>query len=255
MIDIHCHILPGLDDGPDELEETLEMCRLSLADGITEIVATPHLYQGMFDTDRESILRTYEKVCEALDASGIPLKLHIGADLHLTPELVKKIEEREALTLNHGRYFLLELPHRLLPPNLNELISDLVSIGLVQIITHPERNEAVLRKEEAFLELLRSGALCQVTAMSVTGEFGKECEHFACSLIEAGAAHFIASDAHSTGWRGPGLSGALQVAGQIVGEEAAGRLVREHPQAVLSGGDIDHVEVTRLPKRKKFWFF
>jgi protein-tyrosine phosphatase len=255
MIDIHCHILPGMDDGPDHIEETLDMFRLSQEDGIQGIVATPHLYSGLFTTTREGILRCYEEVLEALETEKINVKLYIGADLHLVPELTRKIIENHALTLNHGKYFLLELPSRVLPPNLNKLIEDLILHGFIPIITHPERNLVILRNEQILIDMIHLGALCQVTAMSVTGEFGKECEYLSRRLLEAHAVHFIASDAHSTGWRGPGLSRAAKVAEDLIGEESARRLVQGHQEVLLAGGVIEPAPVRKLSKRKRFWFF
>jgi protein-tyrosine phosphatase len=131
----------------------------------------------------------------------------------------------------------------------------MISSSFVPIITHPERNQAILKREDILLDLLDQGALCQVTAMSLTGEFGKDCEWFACRMIEAGGVHFIASDAHSTGWRRPGFSPAVRVAEQIIGEIGARRLVKDYPEAVLSGGIIDPAPVKRLPKPRRFWFF
>lgn len=255
MIDIHCHILPGLDDGPDSMEETLEMCRLSVERGMTGIIATPHMFNGMFPTDRKSILESYALVRDVLASEGVPLKLYAGADLHLVPGLGEKIQNNSALTLNDGRYFLLEFPSRLLPPNLNQVVEELIFLGYIPIITHPERNEAILKREEILFDLIHLGALCQITAMSLTGEFGKRCERFARTIIEAGAVHFIASDAHSTGWRSPGLDSAVRVAEQLIGRESARRLVRDHPEAVLSNSPIETIPVKRPVRRKRFWLF
>lgn len=255
MIDIHCHILPAIDDGPHDMTETLEMCRLSLEDGVTGVFATPHLFHGMFHTDSDSIAAAHHQVTSTLTAEGIPLKLYLGSDLHLTPHIGDSLKSGEALTLNGGRYFLLEPSFRLLPPNLTETVFALISEGFVPIITHPERNEQFLRKEERLLELLGLGALCQITAMSVTGELGEACRRFSQSLLEAGAVHFIASDAHSAGWRRPGISAAREVAEGLMGAEEARKLVLDHPQAVIDDLPIETVEVTRLPRRRKFWFF
>ncbi len=255
MIDLHCHILPGIDDGPHDLQETLEMCRLSVAAGMTAVVATPHLYHSMFATTREQILETHGVVREALVSAGIPLELFLGADLHLHPELAGNLTRGEALTLNGGQYFLLELPSRLLPPNLEEIVEGLMDTGTIPILTHPERNEVIVRHEKILLDLLAQGCLCQVTAMSVTGDFGKRCEGFSRGLIEAGAVHFIASDAHSTGWRHPGVQEALRVAETLIGPARAGRLVRENPQAVLSNSPVAREAVTVLPKNRRFWWF
>ncbi len=255
MIDLHCHILPGIDDGPHDLEETLEMCRISVAEGMTAVVATPHLYHSMFATTREQILATHGVVREAVASEGIPLELYLGADLHLHPDLGGHLTRGEALTLNGGPYFLLELPSRLLPPNLEAVVDGLLDTGYTPILTHPERNEVIVRREKILLDLLGQGCLCQVTAMSVTGEFGKRCEGFTRSLIEAGGVHFIASDAHSTGWRHPGVQEALRVAETLIGAERAGRLVRENPQAVLSGKPVARERVSALPKSRRFWWF
>jgi len=255
MIDIHCHILPGLDDGPENLQETLDMCRMAVDQGITTVFATPHMFNGLFSTSRESILNAYVKTREALESEGIPLNLYVGADLHLIPDMVEMIQTNQALTLNNSRYFLMELPSMVLPPKLNEVVQRMIGSSLVPVITHPERNQVILKREEILLDLLDQGALCQVTAMSLTGEFGKDCERFACRMIEADAVHFIASDAHSTGWRRPDLSPAVRAAGQIIGETGAMRLVKDYPEAVLRCQSIDPVPAKRLPKPKRFWFF
>ena len=157
--------------------------------------------------------------------------------------------------MNGGRYFLLEPSFRLLPPNLGEAVYALISEGFVPIITHPERNDQFLRREERLLELLGLGALCQITAMSVTGEFGQACQQFSRKLMEAGAVHFIASDAHSAGWRRPGMAAALEVAEGLMGAENARKLVLDHPRAVVNDLPIETAEVTHLPRRRKFWFF
>lgn len=255
MIDIHCHILPGLDDGPENFQGTLEMCRMVVDCGITSVFATPHLYNSLFSTDRASILDVYAQTREALESEGVTLDLYLGADLHLVPDLGEKILKNQALTLNNSRYFLLELPSTILPPNLNQVVQKMISSSFVPIITHPERNPVILKREEILFDLLEQGALCQITAMSLTGEFGQDCERFACRMIEAGAVHFIASDAHSTGWRKPDLSPAVSVAEQIIGAEDARRLVKDYPEAILSGRGIDPIPVKRLPKPKRFWFF
>jgi protein-tyrosine phosphatase len=255
MIDIHCHILPGLDDGAGDLAETLEMCRIALEAGITGIFATPHLFNGMFNTDRDSIETVYNEVAKALDDAGIPLNLYLGSDVHLVPDIVDRLKRQEGLTLNQGRYFLLEPPARVLPPKLSDTVFDLCSGGFVPIITHPERNEGFLQNEGRLLELLSQGALCQITAMSVTGEFGKACERFCRSLIEARAVHFIASDAHSGGWRRPGMAAAVEAAEGLIGQDEARKLVLDNPRAVLENRPIEPVEVTGLPRRKRFWLF
>ena len=255
MIDLHCHLLPGLDDGPGDPAKSLEMCRMALEEGVSGIAATPHLYHDLFPTDRDSILAALQGMRGALEEAGVCLALYAGADVRLVPDLAERLDRGECLTLNHGRYFLLELPHRVLPPNLGDAVSSLVAAGRVPVITHPERNAAILRREEILLDLLGRGALCQVTAGSLTGEFGRESERLARRLVEAGAVHFLASDAHSTSWRPPGLARGLDAARRLLGDEAARRLVDENPRAVLADLPLEVAPVRTLPRPRRFWFF
>ena len=252
MIDIHCHILPGMDDGPVNLETSLEMARLAAADGIREIVASPHALNGFYHNSREKILQKTEEFHLALEAQGIPIRVHPGADIHFAFDLEEMLERGELLAVNDRNYLLLELPSQFLPPNLKEALFNLRVKGYVPILTHPERNLRFQDDPEALGDLLSLGAVVQVTAMSLTGGFGDRAYKSARYWLEQGWVHFLATDAHSLRGRPPVLSAAVKEAVQIVGHEAALKMVTSWPLQVLLGLPLPEVVISRpapTPKR------
>lgn len=228
MIDIHCHILPAIDDGPTDLDAAVAMARLAVADGITTIVATPHLNNQIYDQreigDRLAVL------AEAVQREGLTLQLFAGADVSamLPPPALRPF------TLSRSRYLLVEFPHAYLPGNAREILYDFVAHGFWPIITHPERNGSVVRNPELLLDLLGDTIFVQLTAGSLTGDFGPAAEACAHHLLRRGAVHFLATDAHSSIRRPPLLSAGLAVAAEIIGREEAMRLVTHNPAAVLA---------------------
>ncbi|MEJ2700295.1 MAG: hypothetical protein P8Z70_11635 [Desulfuromonadales bacterium] len=232
MIDIHCHILPGLDDGPRKLDDSLEMARIAVADGIVRTVATPHingfLHSPVFLRERVSLFN------ETLKKEGIPLEVLPGADARalLDPEILRDY------TLNGTDYVLFEFPHSHIPQNAIELIFKAILAGLKPIITHPERNPTVILRPQVLFDLVEAGALVQCTAESLTGFFGPEVMDCCFFLLERRAVHFLASDAHSPRYRRPVLSRSVLAAEKIIGRAAARRLVENNPSAVVSGEAI-----------------
>ena len=263
MIDLHCHILPGVDDGPETMEESLAMCRLSFGDGVRIVLATPHTLNGVYQNDRSAILAKVRelnkeiaecRIPEPFSSSTVqfkksmtqlpnnPMTLNIlpGADVHFSPELPQQIEEGKALTIGDGRrYLLLEFPVQGIPRGTEEILFQLMVRGITPIISHPERNLEIAHKPQRYLEMMRMGCLGQVTAMSLTGEFGEEVKRVADKLLKGRLVHIIASDAHSPNSRPPLLSPAVQAAARIVGEAEARKMVTLYPQTVLEGQRID----------------
>ena len=236
MIDIHCHILPAIDDGPVDLRETLAMLSLAAGDGITHIVATPHYRHGESPTARdieEKIIQVRKEIVK----SCIAIELLLGADIRLTYELMKGIQENEVPTINNSRYFLLELPD-LIPPHLDDFLFETKLKGYVPVITHPERNYTLLSAKEKIEAIRDAGALFQLTAMSVTGKLGRQIKRFTEHLLKKGYVDFIATDAHSTKQRPPLLSKAYRETIGILNKAEADRIFFENPRTVIENKEI-----------------
>jgi protein-tyrosine phosphatase len=251
MIDLHSHILYDLDDGAEVLEESIEMCRISYHDGIRTIVATPHILEGIYENDRSTILTRLQELNEALkkfevknldpmtqlpNDSITELEILPGADVHFSSDLLERLERKEIVTVNdQGRYLMIEFAFQGIPYLAEETLFQLISNGIIPIISHPERNLEIARKPQRYYQMIRMGCLGQVTALSLTGGFGSNVKRSAEKLLTKKLLHFIASDAHSTDGRPPILSAGVKAAEKIVGKEEARKMVTEYPEAVIGG--------------------
>lgn len=233
MIDLHCHLLPAIDDGAREEAASLAMARIAVSDGIRTTACTPHIYPGLFENDSASIAARVATMQRRLREEGITLELVAGADAHLTPELLGRIKAGTAPTLAGGRYFLLEPSHTVAPPRFAESVFEFIVAGYVPVITHPERLAWIRAHYAVFTALVHGGAWMQVTAGSLCGRFGKEAQHFGQKMLDDGLVHILATDAHDARRRAPLLAEGRRAAERWVGAEEAGRLVLERPQAVL----------------------
>ncbi len=238
MIDLHCHILPGLDDGPQTMEESIRMCRIAYQDGIRTIVATPHTLNGVYQNGRSTILTRVEELCSELRTqnSELPLKILPGSDVHLCETTLQQVDQGEAITIGDGgKYIMIEFPSQAIPYQAERVLFQLLGRGLIPIISHPERNLEIWKRPGRYYEIIKMGCLGQVTAMSLTGEFGPKVRQWAEKLLKSWLVHFIASDAHSGNGRPPILSAAVKAAAKIVGKKEAKKLVTEYPKAILEG--------------------
>jgi protein-tyrosine phosphatase len=258
MVDIHCHVLPETDDGAISLEESVAMCRAAAADGIKTIVATPHMFNGVYAApDKETINQKITMVMQACDAcvSIVP-----GGEVRYSHEIFQEIEDPGGrIRLNGGSYMLLEFPFRSMPPNVEVSIFHILKAGVTPVIAHPERNRTLQEKPVMLGELIERGAFAQLDAASLTGSFGREAQRAAKQIIEAGMAHFIATDAHHQDRRRPYLSRAAAIAADWGGEEYARAMVESNPEALVNGREIpfqpDPDVDSLLGRRKlKSWF-
>jgi len=240
MIDIHCHILPGLDDGPKSMETSVAMARMSYEDGTRTLVATPHIREGFFTATPDVIQESVESLRVSLMEAGVEMEVLSGADVRIYPEMLFEPSGLIPFTLGqNGRYFLLEFADELLPPGVKRLVEILCEAGLTPIITHPERNFVLTREPQQLYELVLAGALVQVTASALAGRQGPLQERYIRLLMEHRMVHFLGTDAHSLDNRPPILSEGLAAAKEILGAIEADRLVRDNPQAVLSGNPVE----------------
>jgi len=258
MIDLHCHVLPGIDDGARSLEEAVAMCRAAAADGCTAMVATPHQRRGIWwNRDRAQLAELRRTVAAGLAATGeTRLEILAGAEIHVDPETLEEIEALAddlgpasgtgIVPLAGSRYLLLEFGAGESPDAAADLVHELAVAGWRPILAHPEHIPWMAEDLAAVERLVVLGALCQVTAMSITGDFGRRAQGDALRLIEAGLAHFVASDSHDLRRRPPGLSRARRAIAARWDEELALRLCEENPRAVIQDRLLPGAESSRL---------
>jgi protein-tyrosine phosphatase len=237
MIDIHCHILPGLDDGASSIELSLDMARMAVADGIGTIVCTPHVTPGLYDNDGATIAEAVAALRRRLAKEGIALRLETGADVHMAPDLARKLG-RAVPTLAGSRYFLFEPPHHVAPPRLDAVVRGLLAAGFVPILTHPERLTWLDGHYGLVHALSAAGMPIQVTAGSVTGAFGRQPRYWAERLLDDGLVDILASDAHNTGGRPPLLSKARDAVALRLSEAEAEAMTFLRPAAILANESL-----------------
>ncbi len=235
MVDIHCHILPGIDDGSKSWDMTAEMCRVAAADGITHIVATPHA-NDMYTYDRE---RYTAMLGDLSDAANGRLTFSLGCDFHFSYDNIRDaLEHPQRYAIGDTQYLLIEFSDYGLPPSIRQDIFALRTVGLIPIITHPERNQVLLKKPEMVLDLVQQGCLVQVTANAVTGDWGRQSEKMVQWLLKRGAVHFIASDAHDPVRRKPVMSEARDAVAEFSSAEIADSLVTHNPEALIENKSV-----------------
>ena len=234
MIDLHSHLLPGLDDGATDLAMSLEMARMAVDDGIRVMACTPHIYPGLYENDATGIRAAIAALQGALDEAGIALKLVEGADVHLAPGLLDDIRGGRIPTLAGSRYLLLEPPHHVAPPRFDEVLFSLLAAGIVPVITHPERLSWVEQHYDVFTAAASRGAFLQITAGALTGRFGTRVRYWADRFVGEGHAHLVSTDAHHPRRRPPLLAEAREAAARLVGAQEATHLVQTRPAGIVA---------------------
>lgn len=242
MIDLHNHLLPGIDDGAKKLEETLEFLRVAGRDGVKAVTATPHMKPGVYDNTRAAILERIAMVREAArgDAAAEAVALLPGAEVYFTADTVERARAGTLMTVGDGgKYLLLELPYQQVPMRVEETIFQLRLLGITPIMAHPERVAYYLEDYRRVAASVRLGALTQVTGNSITGKFGPKARDFAVRMLEENLVHIVASDSHDVRYRPPTLSDARAAIAKLAGEATARLLVEDNPRAILDGRAIE----------------
>ncbi len=256
MIDIHSHILYGLDDGARTAEDSFAMAEDAIADGITHVVGTPHASnEHTFDFARVQAVRA-----ELQEQLGGRLILATGCDFHLNPENILSVRTNPApFCINQKDYLLVEFNEFSIPPSMDQTLHELHLQGLRPIVTHPERNGILRTQPDRLRDWVHQGCFAQVTAGSLTGVFGPAAKERAWAWIEQGLVHFVSSDAHNTARRPLKLRFAYDAIAELHGKEKAQALLVENPLAAFEGRPLPYVpEVIHQPKsakRKRFFFF
>lgn len=238
MIDLHTHILPGVDDGVRTEDEAVDFARIAVADGIRTLVATPHCREGFYVNEREAVLAAVARLRGRLAAESVPLEVLPGAEVHLTTELPARVRDGRAPTLgDNGRTLLLELSMSQYPVDVENVVFQLRLAGVQVVFAHPERIRWFEDDVRRYEEMVRLGAFGQITTGSLLGFFGESTQEFSEELVRKRLVHVIASDAHNTRGRRPEMSAAVGAAARFVGESYAARMADEFPRALLEGRD------------------
>ena len=234
MIDLHCHMLPGLDDGAPNLATSLAMARMFAADGISHVACTPHILPGLYHNTGDQIRRAVNTLDAELRSQGIELAIFPGADAHITPTFLEGLRCGNIPTLGASRYVLVEPPHHTAPQRIEQFFFDILVAGYVPIVTHPERLRWINQHYATMQRLAAQGVWMQVTAGSVTGAFGKNAQYWAERMLDEGLVHILASDAHDVHHRIPNLSYGRDAVARRLGEVEAQHLVITRPWGILS---------------------
>lgn len=226
-------MLAGVDDGAPDLAVSIEMAKAFVADGVTVVACTPHILPGLYFNSGPQIRKATAQLQVSLRGKGIPLQLVTGADNHVVPDFLAKLRDGHLLSLADSRYVLVEPPHHIVPPRLEDLFFNLLVGGYVPILTHPERLTWIESHYRVIQRLVRAGVWMQLTAGSLAGAFGRNARYWAERLLEEGYVHIVATDAHDVDRRPPDLNQGCELAAKRVGDVEAQHLVLTRPEGVL----------------------
>lgn len=252
MIDLHSHILPGIDDGAVDLEASLAMARAWVADGVAVVACTPHILPGVYHNTGPEIRSAVTKLQEELDARDIALRLVPGADNHVIPDFVAALRRGHLLPLADSRYVLVEPPHVTAPPRLGDLLFGVTAAGFTPVVTHPERLTWIETHYDFIAGLADRGVWMQITAGALTGSFGRRAKYWGERMLCEGRAHILATDAHDMKSRPPILSQGYACAARLVGEEEAVNLVYTRPLAILENKSPAATPTPQLVQGERF---
>ncbi|MFC4409995.1 tyrosine-protein phosphatase [Chungangia koreensis] len=254
MIDVHSHITFGLDDGAKNLNESIEMAKLAVKEGIKTIIATPHHGHPLYSTGKEDVVQTVEILREQLQLRKIPLDILIGQEIRLFEEIDHALLSKNVLSLNDTEYVLVELPSSHIPKYVERLFYDLLVQGNIPIIAHPERNAEIVENPDKLYRLVKNGALSQVTTAAVAGKLGKKIQKLSLQLIEYDLSHLIASDAHNTTNRSFFWQEALKVIEKKLGSDKLA-LLETNSVDLISNSPLTKNQPTRIPDRRFMGIF
>lgn len=197
MVDIHNHILVDVDDGPKSINEAIELLKQAQSENVTDIVATPHHLHKRYSNDIEKVKIKLNELKNNPEIKKLGLHLYVGQEIRITDQIIEGIKNKEIEGINESRYLLIEFPSNEIPYYTTQLFYELQTMGYIPIIAHPERNKTIVQNLDLLFELINGGALSQITASSLLGDFGNNVRKLSLKMIDSNLIHFIASDAHS----------------------------------------------------------
>lgn len=258
LVDLHCHILPGVDDGSKDLQMSLDLAKVAVDQGITHSLLTPHHMDGQYTNHKQAVISETADFQKALDAKKIPLTVFPSQEVHLTGELMKAIAADDVLFMDEtNKYLLLELPHDGIPEYAEDMIFDLITRGMIPVIAHPERNQGIQITPERLYEFVKMGCLTQLTASSYVGVFGKKVQELTEKIIKANLGFTFASDAHNFKGRRFLMKEAFEKLEAEEGKNKA-ELFNTNAKNIMNGdsvAEMDYQEISSSSKKKRFWLF
>lgn len=237
MYDLHSHILPGIDDGAKDVNVSLEMARAYADQGIQCVACTPHILPGLYHNSGPQIRQAVVDLQVEIDNAGIALRLTTGADNHVIQGFVQGLEQGHLLSIADSRYVLVEPPHHVAPPQIENLFFNVQTAGYVPILTHPERLTWIENKYEIMQRLAARGVWMQITSGSLNGSFGRRPRYWAQRMLAEGLVHILATDAHNMTHRPPDLMSGFLLAEKLLGRDEAQNLVVTRPHGVLTNSE------------------
>lgn len=252
MIDLHCHILPGVDDGVSTLEDAVELARVAEGEGVEKIVATPHLFRDNQNWEDFAPLEEKRRLlAEEIRRNDISVEILPGAEVHIFHGLVQAVKKnRDSLVINRSSYMFVEFPSSHIYAGAKNLFFELMTGGITPIITHPERNAVFVQSPALLYELIQMGALAQANSGSFLGLYGDRTQQAVFDLLELNLIHFIASDGHSPRSLSSRLKEAVERAEKVVGHDEALALVTANPRAVVDNLSLPYLQTPIDPKSR-----
>ena len=248
MVDLHCHLLPGIDDGSKNMEISLRLASEAVENGVTHALLTPHHMNGRYVIHKQDVIKLTNEFREQLKAHQIPLTVFPGQEVRINGQLIDTLDHDDILFADEdNRYLMLEFPDDDVPHYTNQMIFELQQRGIIPVIVHPERNTKIMAKPDLLYELLEKGCLSQITASSYVGTFGKKVESFSRRLIENGQGYIFASDAHNL----PGRKYEIRQAFEKMKHEFDQKMVDRYQQNAKSIINGENVPLNNLQVLKK----
>lgn len=259
LIDLHCHILPGVDDGSKDLQMSLDLAKVAVDQGITTSLLTPHHMDGEYTNHKQDVIKKTNEFQNALNRANIPLRVFASQEVHLTGELMNAIAKDDVLFMDEAnRYILLEMPHDGIPEYTADMIFDLTTRGITPVIAHPERNQGIQENPDKLYDFVKMGCLTQLTSSSYLGVFGKRVQALTEKIIKANLGFIFSSDAHNFRGRRYLMKEAFEKLEKEEGLRKA-QLFNTNAKNIINGDnviDMDFMKVSELPKKTNFfWFF
>lgn len=255
MVDLHCHLLPGIDDGSKSMEISLRLAREAVENGVTHALLTPHHMNGRYVNHKQDVIKRTVEFRQQLQEHNIPLTVFPGQEVRINGQLIDALDKDDILFADEdNRYLMLEFPDDDVPHYTNQMIFELQQRGITPIIVHPERNTKIMAYPELLYQLLQKGCLSQITASSYVGTFGKKVEDFSKKLIANGQGYLFASDAHDLPGRKYEMRQAFEKLSREFNAELAKRYA-ENARAIINGENVPANEIRELKRRKRFWLF